>query len=99
MYTVKDLFDLDHTLAKDYLSQFTYPWEALKGIKDLILSLGRALDKSEYDEVSENVIVSVSSFTSILTLPDIQFTSMLFTSSALTEPPPVVYLTAFAYTE
>ena len=57
MYTVKDLFDLDHTLAKDYLSQFTYPWEALKGIKDLILSLGRALDKSEYDEVSENVWV------------------------------------------
>ena len=57
MYTVKDLFDLDHTLAKDYLSRFTYPWEALKGIKDLILSLGRALDKSEYDEVSENVWV------------------------------------------
>ena len=57
MYTVKDLFDLDHTLAKDYLSRFTYPWEALKGIKDLILSLGRVLDKSEYDEVSENVWV------------------------------------------
>ena len=32
-----DLYDLDHTLAKDYLSQFTYPWEALKGIKDFIL--------------------------------------------------------------
>ena len=37
MYTIKDLYDLDHTLAKDYLSQFTYPWEALKGIKDFIL--------------------------------------------------------------
>ena len=32
MYTIKDLYDLDHTLAKDYLSQFTYPWEALGGI-------------------------------------------------------------------
>ena len=40
MYTIKDLYDLDHTLAKDYLSQFTYPWEALKGIKDMILALG-----------------------------------------------------------
>ena len=30
MYTIKDLYDLDHTLAKEYLSQFTYPWEALK---------------------------------------------------------------------
>ena len=37
MYTISDLYDLDHTLAKDYLSQFTYPWEALKGIKDFIL--------------------------------------------------------------
>ena len=57
MYAIKDLYDLDHTLAKDYLSQFTYPWEALKGIKDMILALGKTLDKSEYDEVSENVWV------------------------------------------
>ena len=57
MYTIKDLYDLDHTLAKDYLSQFTYPWEALKGIKDFILQLGPALDPAEYEEVSENVWV------------------------------------------
>ena len=57
MYTIKDLYDLDHTLAKDYLSQFTYPWEALKGIKDFILELGPSLDKNEYEEVSENVWV------------------------------------------
>ena len=43
MYTIKDLYDLDHTLAKDYLSQFTYPWEALKGIKDMIIALGATL--------------------------------------------------------
>jgi NDP-sugar pyrophosphorylase family protein len=43
MYTIKDLYDLDHTLAKDYLSQFTYPWEALKGIKDMIIALGETL--------------------------------------------------------
>ena len=40
MLTITDLFDLDHTLAKDYLSRFTYPWEALAGIKDFILSVG-----------------------------------------------------------
>ena len=44
MYTIKDLYALDHTLAKDYLSQFTSPWEALKGIKDFILELGPTLD-------------------------------------------------------
>ena len=57
MYTISDLFDLDHTLAKEYLLQFTYPWEALKGIKELILDLGPKLAASEYDEVSEHVWV------------------------------------------
>lgn len=57
MYTIKDLYDLDHTLAKDYLSQYTYPWEALKGIKDFILALGATLPKDEYTEVSEHVWV------------------------------------------
>ena len=57
MYTIKNLYDLDHTLAKDYLSQFTYPWEALKGIKDFILELGETLPKDEYTEVSEHVWV------------------------------------------
>ena len=56
MYTIKDLYDLDHTLAKDYLSQFTYPWEALAGIKEMIIGLGKTLDP-EYTEVSENVWV------------------------------------------
>lgn len=54
MFTVKDLFNLDHTMAKDYLSQFTFPWEALQGIKDFILSVGPFLD-ANYEEVSENV--------------------------------------------
>lgn len=57
MYTIEDLYDLDHTLAKDYLSQYTYPWEALKGIKDFILQLGPTLDKNEYTEVKEHVWV------------------------------------------
>lgn len=57
MYTIKNLYDLDHTIAKEYLEGFTYPWEALKGIKDLIIELGQKLDKNEYDEVSENVWV------------------------------------------
>lgn len=57
MYTINDLYDLEHTLAKDYLSQFTYPWEALKGIKDFILELGPTLDKNEYEEISQNVWV------------------------------------------
>ena len=56
METIKTLFDLTHTLAADYLSGFTYPWEALKGIKDLILSLGAGLGE-DYAEVSPTVWV------------------------------------------
>ena len=57
MYTINDLYDLNHTIAKDYLSKFTYPWEALKGIKDLIVSLGQSLSNDEYEQVAENVWV------------------------------------------
>ena len=56
MYTIKDLYDLDHTLAKDYLLKFTYPWEALKGIKDFILELGSTLG-DDYEQREENVWV------------------------------------------
>ena len=57
MYTIEQMYDLDHTPAKDYLSQFTYPWEALKGIKDMIIEVGKTLSKAEYDEVKEHVWV------------------------------------------
>ena len=60
MYSIKELYDLDHTLAKEYLEGFTYPWEALAGIKELIIELGKSLPKEEYDEVSENVWVHKS---------------------------------------
>ena len=57
MYTINEMYDLEHTLAKEYLSQFTYSWEALKGIKDFIITLGNSLDKNEYIETSEHVWV------------------------------------------
>ena len=51
MLKTMELYDLEHTLAKDYLQLFEYPWQALKGIKNLILELGPALGE-EYTEVS-----------------------------------------------
>ncbi len=57
MYTIRDLYDLDHTMAADYLRQFTYPWEALAGIKAEILRLGATLDPEEYEEVAPTVWV------------------------------------------
>ena len=56
MYTVANMYDLSHTQAKAYLSQFTYPWEALKGIKDVIVELGSSLG-DDYTQVSPQVWV------------------------------------------
>ena len=59
MLTISDLFDLDHTLAKGYLSEYTYPWEALAGLKEFILRLGPALPDA-YRELSPGVWVHES---------------------------------------
>ena len=48
MLTINELYDLSHSLAGDYLKQFTYPWEALAGISDLILEIGKQLPEDEY---------------------------------------------------
>ena len=50
------LFDLSHTLAGEYLARFTYPWEALDGIKELILTLGPGLGDG-YEERAPQVWV------------------------------------------
>ena len=56
MLKVNELYDLSHSIAGEYLSGFTYPWEALGGIKALILSLGPRLGEG-YREVSPTVWV------------------------------------------
>ena len=56
MLTTKDLYDLTHSLAGNYLSGFDYPWQALAGIKDLILTLGPQLGE-DYTEISPTVWV------------------------------------------
>lgn len=56
MYTIENLYDLSHTMACDYLKNYRYPWEALKGIQNLILQLGEALGE-EYTQTAPQVWV------------------------------------------
>ena len=56
MLKTHELYDLRHSMAEEYLAGFEYPWMALKGIKDLILDLGSALNE-DYIEVSPTVWV------------------------------------------
>lgn len=57
---ITDLFDLSHTVAADYLAKFTYPWEALADIKDIILEIGNTLDPELYERRGEDIWISKS---------------------------------------
>ena len=52
---ITDLFDLTHSLAGENLSNFTYPWEALDGITELVVTLGQKLNPNDYNIPSPNV--------------------------------------------
>ena len=56
MLKTMDLYDLDHTIAAKYLENYEYPWQALKGITELILTLGPTLG-ADYEEISPSVWV------------------------------------------
>ena len=56
MMKTLDLYDLSHSVAGSYLGQFEYPWQALSGIKNLILELGGKLGE-DYTEVEPQVWV------------------------------------------
>lgn len=60
MPKIENLYDLSHTMAGDYLRQFTYPWEALSGISRFIAELGASLDPEQYHEISPQVWVHVT---------------------------------------
>ncbi len=57
MIKTKDLYSFDHSLAGAYLKQFEYPWQALKGIGDLIKTLSKDLSKDDYEEKKPGVFV------------------------------------------
>ena len=56
----KQLYDLEHTIAKDLLSDCEYPWLALPRIKETVLSLIEALPESEYDAPAPDIRISKS---------------------------------------
>lgn len=54
---IKNLYNLDETIAKELIEKYEYPWEVLPHIEEFILELGARLPKDEYKEVSEYVWV------------------------------------------
>ena len=58
--TVKELYNLDETIAKDIFEGVTYPWEVLPKISEFIVGLGKSLPKDEYELAWENVWIAKS---------------------------------------
>ena len=61
MYKTENLLDLNHTITKEHLlNNYEYPWQIIPEIKNIILEVGKKLDKKEYKEIKENVWVHIS---------------------------------------
>ena len=58
--TVKELYTLEETIAKDIFEGVEYPWEVLPKISSFILKLGDSLSSEAYDKVGDNVWIARS---------------------------------------
>ena len=56
---IKDLYDLNETIAKDLFEGKTYPWEVLPEIGDFVIKLGATLS-DEFDHPEENIWIHKS---------------------------------------
>lgn len=52
---IKNMYDLNETMAKELMEQYEYPWEVLPHIGDFIVELGKKLPEEEYEQHGENI--------------------------------------------
>lgn len=58
--TIKELYNLEETIAAELFEGLTYPWEALPKIGEFIVKLGGTLSPDEYEKRGENVWIAKS---------------------------------------
>lgn len=59
-YTIANLLDLNESIAAEYLKNYTYPWEVLPHIGEILLQIGPSLPKDRYEERGRNIWVARS---------------------------------------
>lgn len=57
---IENMYDLNETIAADYMRTAEYPWELLDGLSDYIKKLGSTLDPEKYEQREEFVWVAKS---------------------------------------
>jgi len=58
--TIKELFDLNETIASKVFEGCVFPWEVLSKIGDFIVELGNTLSEEEYEKRGENIWIHKS---------------------------------------
>ncbi len=58
--TIRDLYNLEETIAGELFAGKTYPWEVLPEIGAFIVKLGNTLDPQEYEKAGENIWIARS---------------------------------------
>lgn len=58
--TIKSLYNLDKSIAKDIFEGKEYPWEVLPEIQEFIVKLGNTLPADKFDKIGEDVWVAKS---------------------------------------
>ena len=57
---IKNLYNLNETIAKELLESITYPWEALTKIEKFIIEIGNKIDLDKYEKKGENIWIAKS---------------------------------------
>ena len=57
---IKNLYNLEETIAAKIFEGLTYPWEVLPKIESFIIELGQTLSEDEYEKVGEDVWIAKS---------------------------------------
>lgn len=55
MFDICNFCDLDHTIAKNYLLSFKYPWQSLRELKEFICIIGESLNKRDYINAARGI--------------------------------------------
>ncbi len=56
--SIKELYDLNETIAVELFEGLTYPWEALPKIGEFIVKLGETLPEDRFEKRGENVWIA-----------------------------------------
>lgn len=55
---IKNLYNLEETIAEEIFKNATYPWEVLPKIENFILELGESLSEARYKKIGEDVWIA-----------------------------------------